>query len=136
MLRMTVRAKRCRLIFYSRDKTGTMLKILVYGLNFSPELTGVGKYTGEMAEWLAVRGHEVRVVTAPPYYPHWKVGSGYRAGWYETEHWGGSRVWRCPLWIPAKPGGIKRLVHLASFAFSSFPVMLGQALWRPDVVWV
>ena len=23
-------------------------KILVYGLNFSPELTGIGKYSGEM----------------------------------------------------------------------------------------
>jgi colanic acid biosynthesis glycosyl transferase WcaI len=30
-----------------------MLRILIYGLNFSPELTGIGKYSGEMAErWL------------------------------------------------------------------------------------
>ncbi|EKD96978.1 MAG: hypothetical protein ACD_23C01156G0001 [uncultured bacterium] len=29
------------------------MKILLYGINFAPELTGIGKYTGEMAAWLA-----------------------------------------------------------------------------------
>ncbi|MBN2701505.1 MAG: hypothetical protein JXR29_08650 [Methylothermaceae bacterium] len=48
------------------------MKILMVGLNFAPELTGIGKYTGELAEWLADRGHAVRVVTAPPYYPAWR----------------------------------------------------------------
>ena len=50
-----------------------ILRILIYGLNFSPELTGIGRYTGEMAAWLAARGHDVRVVTAPPYYPAWEI---------------------------------------------------------------
>ena len=45
-------------------------------------------------------------------------------------------VYRCPLWVPPQPGGIKRLVHRASFALSSLPVMLRQLVWRPDVVWV
>ena len=49
------------------------MRILIHGINFSPELTGIGKYSGEMAEWLAAQGHEVRVVTAPPYYPQWRV---------------------------------------------------------------
>jgi len=31
------------------------MRLLIYGLNFSPELTGIGKYTGEMAVWLAAR---------------------------------------------------------------------------------
>ena len=31
------------------------MKILVYGINYSPELTGIGKYTGEMVEWMARR---------------------------------------------------------------------------------
>ena len=33
------------------------MKILVYGINYSPELTGIGKYTGEMVEWMASQGH-------------------------------------------------------------------------------
>ena len=48
------------------------MKILIYGINYAPELTGIGKYSAEMAEWLAARGHSVSVVTAPPYYPQWR----------------------------------------------------------------
>jgi len=49
------------------------MKFLIYSINYSPELTGIGKYNGEMAEWLIKQGHEVRVVTAYPYYPDWEV---------------------------------------------------------------
>jgi colanic acid biosynthesis glycosyl transferase WcaI len=45
-------------------------------------------------------------------------------------------VTRCPLFVPAKPTGIYRIAHLASFALTSFPVMLRQALWRPECVLV
>ena len=131
------------------------MRILIHGINYSPELTGIGKYSGEMAEWLAAQGHEVRVVTAPPYYPQWKVAEGFVNGWRKEVQ--GTRfkeqgskimgqvdapnlepvvVYRCPLWVPAKPSGLKRILHLASFALSSFPVMLSQIFWRPDVVWV
>lgn len=143
------------------------MRILIHGINFSPELTGIGKYSGEMAEWLVEQGHEVRVVTSPPYYPQWRVADGYSGARYKRElvtasesrqskDWmssvadGSSRVaksatpprndgvvvFRCPLWVPVKPSGLKRILHLLSFALSSLPVMLRQVLWRPDVVWV
>ena len=112
------------------------MKILLYGINFTPELTGIGKYTGEMAAWLAAAGHEVRVVTAPPYYPDWKVWPKYHASRYTHEVWEGVNVWRAPLWVPGKPSGLTRLLHLASFAVSSVPLMLRQVFWRPDLVWV
>ena len=44
------------------------MKILIYGINFAPEPVGVGRYTGEMAERLKKEGHDVRVITALPYY--------------------------------------------------------------------
>lgn len=112
------------------------MKLLVYGINFAPELTGIGKYTGEMAQWLAAAGHEVRVITAPPYYPAWKVGEGHSARQYRTESWQGVEVMRTPLWVPNQPGGLKRLLHLGSFALSSLPVLWAQWRWKPDVVWV
>ena len=113
------------------------MRILIHGINFSPELTGIGKYSGEMAEWLAEQGHDVRVVTASPYYPQWKLAEGYKNKWLrESPKIVNLLVYRCPLWVPEKPSGLKRIVHLASFALSSFPIMLAQILWKPDVVWV
>lgn len=110
------------------------MRILIVGINYFPELTGIGKYTGEMAEWLAARGHEIRVVTAPPYYPAWRVWEGYSAWFYRRECLKGVKVYRCPLWVPGKASGIKRLIHLASFALSNIPVLLTQVLWKPQVV--
>jgi len=112
------------------------MKLLIYGINFAPELTGIGKYTGEMARWLAEAGHEVRVITAPPYYPDWTVGEGYSARRYRREQWHGVQVIRTPLWVPHQPGGAKRLLHLASFALASLPALAAQWRWKPDVVWV
>ena len=113
------------------------MRILIYGLNYAPELTGVGKYTGEMAAWLASRGHDVRVVTAPPYYPAWRVDERYRRSLYRVEQLAGRsgpKVYRCPLWVPAQPRGVNRMLHLISFALSSIPVMAWQTLWKPEVV--
>jgi colanic acid biosynthesis glycosyl transferase WcaI len=110
------------------------VKILIYGLNFSPELTGIGKYTGDMSTWLVEQGHEVRVVTAPPYYPEWRVGEGYRSFAYRREWMGGAGVTRCPLFVPRRPRSISRLLHLTSFALTSFPVLMRFVFWRPDVV--
>lgn len=110
------------------------LKILIHGLNYAPEKVGVGRYTGELGEWLVDRGHEVRVVTAPPYYPDWQEKGGKVVGGYRREKLSGVDVMRCPLWVPKEPSGLKRLLHLFSFAASSTPVALRQATWRPDVV--
>lgn len=111
------------------------MRILIYGLNYAPELTGIGKYTGEMATWLAQRGHEVRVVAAPPYYPAWRIREDYRGKWYRTEREPGEPlVYRTPLYVPERPTGLKRIAHLVSFMLGSMPVMLREMFWRPEVV--
>lgn len=112
------------------------MRILILGLNFAPELTGVGRCTAEFASWLSIRGHDVRVLTAPPYYPEWRIGAGYAAWRYGSEKFGSARVLRCPLWVPAAPTSLKRMLHLLSFAASSFGPCLWYALrWRPDLIW-
>ena len=110
------------------------MKILLYGINYSPELTGIGKYSGEMARWLAAQGHEVRVVTAPPYYPDWKVWPGFAAWRFSKAQEDGVTVIRCPLYVPAKPSALKRLLHLASFSLSSSLAVLAQLRWKPERV--
>ena len=70
------------------------MKILIYSANFAPESVGIGKYSGEMADWLVTQGHQVRVVTAPPYYPAWKLDKTYAWPPYRREQWHGVEVWR------------------------------------------
>ena len=112
------------------------MKILIYGINFAPEPVGVGRYTGEMAERLHKAGHEVRVITALPYYPEWKVAPIY-SGWaYAFEQWRGIPVMRAPLWVPYRPGGRKRVLHLLTFAVTTLPLMVRALFWRPDLVWM
>jgi glycosyltransferase involved in cell wall biosynthesis len=133
-----------------------ILKILLHGLNFAPEEIGIGKYSGEMVYDLLRRGCDVTVVTTPPYYPQWKIRNDFRKwGWWrdpaETklkateddlrDHGerrkvrGRLTVIRCPLWVPGKVNGLKRIVHLASFGLSSVPAVVWSALrMQPDVI--
>ncbi len=110
------------------------MKILLYGINYSPELTGTGKYTGEMGAWFAAQGHEVRAITAPPYYPEWKIKPGYSAWRYDTRREDGVRVTRCPLYVPPRPRVATRLLHLISFSLTSTLPMLAQWRWKSDLI--
>lgn len=113
------------------------MKILIVGINYWPELTGIGKFTGELSEWLVSHGIDVRVITAPPYYPAWRIAEGY-SGWrYRRETLQGVRVLRCPLWVPGRQSGLKRLLHLFSFALSSLlPTIWSSMVWRPTWIMV
>lgn len=111
------------------------MRILIHGINYAPDEIGIPKYTTEMAEWFAARGHQVRVVTAPPYYPAWNVPSGYKRlrKWRETIN--NVSIVRSPIYVPVNPTGLKRLLHLTSFAITSaLPAMLIATFWRPHVV--
>jgi colanic acid biosynthesis glycosyl transferase WcaI len=117
----------------SRPRT----RLLVVTSNFAPEITGIGKYVGEMTAWMFKAGFEIRVVTAPPYYPAWRVADGYSSRKYSRERLAGALVYRCPLHVPRRPGGISRMLHTISFSISTLPVILWQAFsWRPQVVFV
>jgi len=96
-------------------------KILFYGINYSPELTGIGKYNSEMINWMVNHGNSCTVVTSYPYYPYWKVQVPYKNFFYKKEISNDNKltVYRCPLYVPEKPSGLKRIIHDATFFFSS-----------------
>lgn len=103
-------------------------RILLIGGNFYPEPTGIGKYNGEMIEWLAKHGFDCTVVTTYPYYPHWKLQSPYTRRWFwfnteirvtEGENTNYIKVYRCPHYVPKKPNGKKRILLDLSFALSA-----------------
>ena len=109
-----------------------MKRILILGGNFFPEPTGIGKYNGEMADWLVKNKFDVTVVTTFPYYPQWKVQSPYvkRSYWFKTEKKviddaiKPVKIIRCPHYVPAKPSGLKRMISDFSILFSTFLVIL------------
>ena len=107
------------------------MKILIYCLNYYPEIVGAGKYTTEMSEWLSSNGYKVRVITSNPYYPEWKLKSKNK---YKKEIINGVEIFRSPLWVPNNPSGIKRIFHLLTFSISSLPLILRHIFWRPSVI--
>src|SRR5689334_6712911 len=85
-------------------------RILIHGLNFFPEPIGVGKYTGELAFFLARRGHRVEVVTALPHYPNWYVKPPYSSWRFVRERAEGVSVIRCLILVRNSGKGIWRLL--------------------------
>lgn len=111
------------------------MRILVLGINYAPDLIGVAKYTTELCENLTASGHAVRVVTAPPYYPDWKIPEQYRSRWYAHQRLNDVDIIRVPIYVPNRPSAAKRLIHHASFLLSAAAPLLATAVrWRPDLV--
>lgn len=109
-------------------------RILIYGMNYAPEIAGVGKYTGEIAEYFALEGAEVTVVTTPPHYPGWVIRDGF-TNRFQSKVENGVRVKRTPLFLRRKMSGIWRLLAPLSFALSSAPIVVFEIVrQRPQIV--
>ncbi|KGG05485.1 WcaI family glycosyltransferase [Prochlorococcus marinus] len=109
-----------------------MIKFLIYGINFYPELVGIGKYSGELAFWLSSKGYEIRVITATKYFPDWRV----KENSYKKEFINNVLIKRCPLWVPMNPSGLKRIMHLFSFSITSFIPFIKECFSKPNVIFV
>jgi colanic acid biosynthesis glycosyl transferase WcaI len=105
-------------------------RLMIHGMNFAPELIGVGKYTGDLAAFLAARGHEVEVITAPPHYPGWQVQTPYAPFRYTVEIFRGVTVRRCPVVARNGGAGLWRLLAPLSFAVCAAPLVIWRALRR------
>lgn len=114
-------------------------RILLLGGNYYPEPTGIGKYNGEMIDFLASQNYRCTVITSYPYYPYWKVQLPYSRMqfWFNREikksPYPNSipiEIFRCPQYVPATPTGLKRVISDFSFCFTSSLVVL-LFLFRP-----
>ncbi|HNV70876.1 MAG TPA: WcaI family glycosyltransferase [Candidatus Ozemobacteraceae bacterium] len=116
------------------------MQIVIHALNFHPEEVGCARYNTELALWLARRGHRVKVVTTPPYYPWWQVQPPYLWHQYRHETLDNLDIYRCPLWVPRQPTGSARIWHLLSFGVSSLPYAFvppwqgSDPQFKPDLV--
>jgi colanic acid biosynthesis glycosyl transferase WcaI len=108
------------------------VRFLLHGINYSPESVGIGPFNSGLAEALAARGHNVTVVCAIPYYPHWQTDPAHRSRLWSEEERNGVRVIRTWLHVPRRVRTLTRIVHELSFAIVSSPF-----LWetpRPDLL--
>lgn len=96
-----------------------MNQVMLLSINFRPEITGIGKYNSELVEFLNEKGVSVDVITAPPYYPEWKIQEGYSKFFYKFEKKQFLNIVRCPIYVPKKVTSVSRLIHLVSFSITS-----------------
>jgi colanic acid biosynthesis glycosyl transferase WcaI len=110
-------------------------RILIHGMNFAPEPLGIGRYTGELAAYLAAQGEAVEVITSLPHYPGWRVRSPYRPWRYVVENRDGIRIIHCPLVLHSSGRGIWRLMAPLTFAIAAAPIVIWRILRsRPHIV--
>ena len=103
------------------------MRVIIWGINYAPEPTGISPYTTDLAEYLHGRGVNVQVITGFPYYPVWQKEHGDRWRLFRKDQINGVPVYRCWQYVPKKLGTLKRVIHEATFAASS----LLRALFLP-----
>jgi colanic acid biosynthesis glycosyl transferase WcaI len=110
-----------------------LTRIAIWSPNYAPELTGIPPLVTDAAEWLAGRGHDVRVVTAFPNYPSRRIDNAYRGALWRAEERNGVRLERS--WLRVRPGEsfVDKAAYEASFATVSLPLAV-RAAARSDVL--
>ena len=108
------------------------MRILIYSYNYYPEPIGIAPLMTELAEGMVKRGHEVRVLTAMPWYPEGEIHPKYQGKFFLTEKIRGVTVQRSYIWTSKE----RNLRNRIGFEFSFMFFSLIQALkgWRPDVI--
>jgi len=104
--------------------------ILIVGINYWPEPTGIAPYTTEIAEHLSRSAASVTVVCGPPSYPSWQVPSAHRR-WRARSHRHGVDVVRLRHYVPRKQTTMRRGMYEATFAAR---VTICKGLPSPDIV--
>ncbi len=105
--------------------TSSAVSILLIGINYAPELTGIGPYTTGLADHFARQGHSVRVITGVPHYPEWRRGRAPSNGSPNPRV---SRQWH---FIPRRPTAFGRMLYETSWLISGSRAL---AVMRPQVV--
>lgn len=91
-----------------------MAKILIVGINYRPETSGIAPYTTDFAEYLAASGHSTTVITGFPHYPAWRLQHG-ESRWRVAETRNGVRVLRRRHYVPRSQSAVRRAMYEGSF---------------------
>ena len=95
------------------------MNITIISNNYYPEDSGIGLYSAGMAEYLA-QNHNVKVITAMPYYPQWEIYAEYKSKpTYFSEIINNVEVFRFKTYTPKKPTFLKRIFQMCHFFIGS-----------------
>lgn len=108
------------------------MNILVLGMNYHPELTGIGTFTTALCEHLAKNGTTVNMITAFPHYPYWRVYDGYKKKYLQKEWLKKVRLLRTYVYIPKQHSAVKRVLYDLSLTMTS--VLSGVFIRNYDLV--
>lgn len=92
------------------------MKIGILSYFYPPEPAFI---PGSLAEELAARGHEVRVLTGFPIYPAGRVYPGYRQRWADEKTVDGLTVRRVPRYPSHDASSLRRMASYLTFAAST-----------------
>ncbi len=95
------------------------MNITIISNNYYPEDSGIGLYSSGMAEFLA-KNHNVKVISAMPYYPQWEIYSEYKdkpTFYRETIY--NVEVLRFKQYTPKNPTFLKRIFQMCHFFIGS-----------------
>jgi putative colanic acid biosynthesis glycosyltransferase WcaI len=109
--------------------------VAIIASNFWPEQTGTSQTLTEFARFLVAAGVPVRVATAMPYYPQWRIWPRYRGRLWSTDREGGLTVLRSWHLVGPKPSTVTRLLHEATLSLFAVPRIVA-ALRGASVVYV
>lgn len=105
------------------------MRITIVSTHYAPEPTGNAPYVTKLAEGLAARGHNVRVIAGQPYYPQWRRYPGYTS-WRSQERANGVDVSRTRHYIPRKPTTPRRVVSEITAGIRA----VSQGWGKPELV--
>lgn len=91
-----------------------MTSILIIGINYRPETTGIAPYTTDLAEHYVSAGHDVTVVTGFAHYPAWRIEPGEQR-MRADEVRNGVRVLRRRHYVPRTQSALRRAMYEATF---------------------
>ncbi|NBB79014.1 MAG: WcaI family glycosyltransferase [Verrucomicrobia bacterium] len=116
------------------DRSNSQPRLILLGINYPPEVTGIAPYNAMLAEWLAENGWDVEVVTSFPYYPAWEKLPEDAGKLYRRDVMNGVTVHRVWHYVPKTVTALKRMVHEASFIAAAMLRLF--TLRKADVLFV
>jgi colanic acid biosynthesis glycosyl transferase WcaI len=107
------------------------MRIVVWGINYAPEFTGIAPHNVALCEFLCRSGDIVEMITGFAYYPAWEKRPEDQWQVYRTDEMQGVKVHRSWEFVPKRVSSPKRILHEATFVLTS--TLRALFLGRPDV---